>query len=166
VADPPARRIRVQRLILYISMKHFLMISALVVFGCCFGVALQAQAPACKPSPECKKVCTPSSAASTGDASVAVVPASMSTKACSGQATKPAASAHTTGYLVSNTQTQGAGAKANCAPANSELSKCDPAKCDLSKCLPPGCDPSKCDLSKCLPAGNGASGKASKVQRL
>jgi len=145
-------------------MKHFLMISTLVVLGCCFGSNLYGQTPCCKPTPECKKVCAPSSAGThTGEASVAVVPASMSAKSCSGQSAKTA-SAHRAGYMVSNSPS--ASAKANCAPANCDLSKCDPSNCDWTKCLPPGCDPSKCDLSKCMPGGNGASGKASKVQRL
>ena len=143
------------------------MISALLVLGCCFGGTLYAQAPCCKPTPDCKKVCAPSSASTNaGEASVAIVPASMGAqKACSGQTAK-STSARTTGYMVSNNQTEGATAKANCVPANCDLSKCDPTNCDWSKCLPPGCDPSKCDLSKCMPGGKAATGKASRAVRL
>lgn len=161
-ADPPARRIRVQPLILFISMKHFLMISALVVLGCCFGSNLYGQTPCCKSNPEGKKACV---ASSPSGASAAVAPVPSGSKSCVGQSSG-ATSVQAKGVLASNVQHDNATAKVNCDPSKCDLSKCDLSKCDLSKCDLSKCDPSKCDLSKCMPGGNGASGKASKVQRL
>lgn len=155
--DPPARRIRVQPLILFISMKHFLMISALVVLGCCFGSDVYGQTPCCKSSSEGKKACV---ASSPSGASAAVAPVPAGSKSCVGQ---PAGttSVQAKAVLASHVQHDNSTAKVNCDPSKCDLSKCDLSKCDLSKC-----EPSKCDLSKCKPGGNGASGKASKVQRL
>jgi len=147
-------------------MKHFLMISAVLVLGCCFGGTLYAQAPCCKPKTDCKMVCAPGAASADkgGETSIAAVSASATGKACAGQTAQAAPSARPMGVLVADAQ--GATAKAACDPANCDLSKCDPTNCDWSKCLPPGCDPKNCDLSKCLPSKGASATKASKAVRL
>lgn len=146
-------------------MKHVLLIATVLVLGCCFGGTLYAQAPCCKPKPDCKMACAPDAASANNGGETSVAAVSATGKACAGHTAQAAPTARPMGVFVADAQNEGATAKAACDPTDCDLSKCDPTNCDWSKCLPPGCDPTKCDISKCLPGKAAASGKASKAVR-
>ncbi|MFN0013825.1 MAG: hypothetical protein ACKVU2_04700 [Saprospiraceae bacterium] len=134
-------------------MKHFLMISALVVAGCCFSGTLAAQTPCCKPNPLCELLC-PSAAANykSDGASVAVMHASNGgSKACSGQTAKTVSATP-----MACAKTSGTAANVNC----------DPTDCDWSKCKPSDCTPKNCDVSKCKPGSGASAGRKANAVRL